>query len=334
LLSDYDYFLPEGMIALKPTSPRSDSKLFVYDRKTDRVSHSKTSDLCDFLPSDYAVIFNNSKVIKARLFGKKQSGGKIEILIARETANGVLALVKGKTRKGNRLIFDRDLSAEVLSADLNGDRLLEFYEANKAIGFARLIEIADQIGVTPLPPYIKRAANAEDEKNYQSCFAKVFGSVAAPTASLHFDSPLLERVRSRYKWAEITLHIGLGTFKAVETEDIRNHKMHSEYYIIGEEAKNMIDSKTPILAVGTTAARTIEYYARTRKISGECDLFLYPENPPRRIDALMTNFHLPKSTLFMLVCSMIGVCKTKELYNIAIANNYRFYSYGDAMLII
>jgi S-adenosylmethionine:tRNA ribosyltransferase-isomerase len=322
------------LIAQTPIEPRSNAKLLVYDRETDRVVHTIANNLCDFLPNDYAVIFNDSKVIKARLFGRKSSGGKIEALIIKESKEGVLALIKGKVSEKTRLIFEGDLSAEVLSASDSGDRLLRFFENGKAIDFARLLIVAEQIGATPLPPYIKRAANANDDNRYQSCFAKVLGSVAAPTASLHFDPPLLERVRSRYKWAEITLHIGLGTFKAVETNDIRDHKMHAESYAIAPAAQALIDSDAPLLAIGTTAARTIEYYARTRQTSGECDLFLHPNNPPRRINALMTNFHLPKSTLFMLVCSLVGVKRAKALYELAIANNYRFYSYGDAMLIL
>lgn len=292
------------------------------------------ANLCDFAPPDYTVIFNNSKVIKARILGKKPSGGSIEVLIVKETKDGVLALIKGKVSVGTRLIFDCDLSAEVLSAEDDGDRLVRFYEAGGQITFSRLIKIAEQIGKTPLPPYIKRDANDYDADRYQSCFAKVLGSIAAPTASLHFDQLLLERVRSRYKWAEITLHIGLGTFKGMETEDVRDHKMHSERYAISAAAKEIIDSDAPILAIGTTAARAIEHYARTRKIGGECDLFLYPSNPPCRINALMTNFHLPKSTLFALVCSLVSIEKAKELYKIAVENNYRFFSYGDAMLIL
>jgi S-adenosylmethionine:tRNA ribosyltransferase-isomerase len=322
------------MIAQQPTKPRSGAKMLVYDRKRDRVDHAIVSDLCDFLPTDYAVIFNDAKVIKARLFGKKLSGGKIELLIIKETKEGVLALIKGKVGEGTRLIFDRDLSAETLSLNGGGERLVRFFEANETIGFSRLLIIADRIGKTPLPPYIKRAADADDDKRYQSCFAKTPGSVAAPTASLHFDPPLLERVRSRYRWTEITLHVGLGTFKAVETDDIRDHKMHAESYSIPPVAQALIDSKTPLIAIGTTVARAIEYYDRTRMAGGECDLFLYPRNPPRRLAALMTNFHLPRSTLFMLVCSLIGIEKTKELYALAIKSNYRFYSYGDAMLII
>jgi S-adenosylmethionine:tRNA ribosyltransferase-isomerase len=333
-LSEYDYRLPENIIAQMPVEPRSNAKLLIYDRKSNGITHSIVANLCDFLPQKYAVIFNDSKVIKARLLGKKISGGKIEVLIVRETEGGILTLIKGKASAKTRLIFDCDLSAEVLNADDNGTRLVRFYEANKTIAFSRLIEIAELIGKTPLPPYIKRGVNDYDTDRYQSCFAKVSGSIAAPTASLHFDPPLLERVRSRYKWAEITLHIGLGTFKGMQTDDIRDHKMHSESYEIGDRAQALIDSDTPLLAIGTTSARAIEHYAITRRTSGECDLFLYPANPPRRVNALLTNFHLPKSTLFALVCSLIGVKKTKELYKLAITNNYRFYSYGDAMLIL
>ena len=186
----------------------------------------------------------------------------------------------------------------------------------------------------PLPPYIKREDNRQDESDYQTRFATQPGSVAAPTASLHFSDALLAKVRNEHLWAEVTLHVGLGTFLGVESEDIRQHSMHSERYRVPAEAAALIGSDRPILAVGTTACRTVEYYARTGLNEGECDLFLHPGNPPKRVSHLMTNFHLPKSTLIMLVAAFAGLETTQKLYAEAIAKNYRFYSYGDAMLIL
>ncbi|MDR2905086.1 MAG: tRNA preQ1(34) S-adenosylmethionine ribosyltransferase-isomerase QueA [Helicobacteraceae bacterium] len=333
-LEDYDYYLPNNLIANYPLADRASSKLLVYNRKNDEITHTIVREIDQFIPREHALIFNNSKVIKARIFGEKSSGGKIEILIARDTSNGVLSRVKGKVRVGSRLVFAANLTAIVAETFDNGDRVLKFFENENAINFARLIEITDKIGVVPLPPYIKRAAEIKDIDSYQSCFAKIYGSAAAPTASLHFDQNLLETLRKNHNFAEITLHIGLGTFANIEANDIRDHKMHFESYFISEKAAEIINSDQQILAIGTTACRATEFYFRNKELSGECDLFLNPENPPKRINALMTNFHLPKSTLFILISSMIGLEKTREIYAAAIANKYRFFSYGDAMLII
>ena len=189
----------------------------------------------------------------------------------------------------------------------------------------------EKIGHVPLPPYIKRDDEKIDEREYQSVFAKKEGAVAAPTASLHFTEELLKKIEKK---AYLTLHVGAGTFKPVEVEDIRKHKMHSEFFEIPKKTAEILDSNEEIVAVGTTVTRTVEYYARTKKLVGECDLFLNPLNPPIRVNRLLTNFHLPKSTLIMLVASFIGREKTLNLYKEAIKSNYRFYSYGDAMLII
>ncbi|GHV03548.1 S-adenosylmethionine:tRNA ribosyltransferase-isomerase [Campylobacterota bacterium] len=333
-LADYDYDLPADRIASLPSNPRSSAKLLVFDRASGTITHGSVADLPQFLPQQMAIIINNTRVFKARLLGKKRSGGAAELLIIREFAGGVLAQIRAKVRVGTQLVFAEDLSAEVIETHSNGDRLVCFYERGEPIDFARLLEISDKIGLVPLPPYIKRSATSEDVARYQSCFASEIGSVAAPTASLHFDKPLLQELGSRHKIAEVTLHIGLGTFKSVETADIRDHHIHSEHYQIGGEAARLIDSKTPLCAIGTTACRAVEYYARSGRLNGECDLFLHPANLPLRVGALLTNFHLPRSTLLMLVASFVGLEQTKSLYNEAIANNYRFYSYGDAMLIL
>lgn len=287
-----------------------------------------------FIPQNAAIIFNNTRVIKARLLGLKPGGGKSELLFIRPWGNGFLCRIRGKVRVGSRLLFEAGLEAEVIALQENGDRLVHFTQQGEPIGFDRLLAVLDAIGHVPLPPYIKREDNAQDALDYQTRFASEPGSVAAPTASLHFTDALLAKVRGAHPWAEVTLHVGLGTFAGVEAEDIRRHPMHSERYRVPSEAARLIDSAQPLLAVGTTACRTVEYYARTRQPEGECDLFLHPGNPPVRANHLMTNFHLPRSTLIMLVAAFAGLETTKRLYSEAIAKNYRFYSYGDAMLIL
>jgi len=205
-------------------------------------------------------------------------------------------------------------------------RMVKFIRDGKILDFVLLNNILNDIGHVPLPPYIKRNDTKEDEKNYQSLFAKNMGAVAAPTASLHFTENLFNKLESDYDTKYLTLHVGAGTFKPVNVSNILEHKMHSELYEIPGEKK--------ILSIGTTVARTIEYYIKKRKSIGAADIFIHPLSPPTRVDYLLTNFHLPKSTLLMLVSSFIGIEKTMEIYNIAIKNKYRFFSYGDAMLII
>jgi S-adenosylmethionine:tRNA ribosyltransferase-isomerase len=339
LVSSYDYILPQNLIAKYPISPRDSAKLLVYDRNKDKIIHTVFRNILDFL-GDKTFIFNNTKVIKARIFGIKESGGKVELLLNRPFKEGFLVYIKGKVRKGTKLYFDEGLLAEVVELFDDGSRVVKFKLLSskskvpskyEEIEFLELIKILEKIGHVPLPPYIKRKDEKIDETEYQSVFAKKEGAVAAPTASLHFTKDLLEKIEKK---AYLTLHVGAGTFKPVEVEDIREHKMHSEFFEIPKKTAEILDSDEEIVAVGTTVTRTVEYYARTKKLSGECDLFLNPLNCPIRVNHLLTNFHLPKSTLIMLVATFIGREKTLKLYNEAIKSNYRFYSYGDAMLII
>jgi len=232
-------------------------------------------------------------------------------------------------------MFDENLVAKVTELNEDGSRVVNFYSSQTPVRFEELLPIIDIIGHIPLPPYIQRADNKEDANEYQSVFAKEEGAVAAPTASLHFTEEQHKRVCQNFKYAYVTLHVGSGTFKPVDTEVITEHPMHSEYYAISDEAKELLDSDIPILSIGTTSTRTIEFYEKHGKIqSGEANLFLHPQNRPSRVNHLLTNFHLPKSTLLMLVASFVGLEKTQELYSEAIKEKYRFYSYGDAMLII
>ena len=334
LVSSYDYNLPEELIAKYPITPRDKAKLLVYDRAKDKVIHTTFRNILDFV-GDKHFIFNNTKVIKARIFGVKETGGKVELLLNRPFDDKFLVYIRGKVKKGTKLFFDKNLVAEVVELLDDGSRIVEFklIENGKwrVLDFLELVKILDEIGHIPLPPYIKRSDEKIDEVEYQTVFAKKEGAVAAPTASLHFTKELLDKIKNKHY---LTLHVGAGTFKPVEVEDITKHKMHSEFFEIPPDTAEILDSDKEIVAVGTTVTRTVEYYVRTKKLSGECDLFLNPLNPPIRVNHLLTNFHLPKSTLIMLVASFIGREKTLSLYKEAIKNRYRFYSYGDAMLII
>ncbi len=333
--SSYDFTLPQDLIATHPTEPRENARLLVYERSTDKITHAYFYEIEKFLPKDCAIIFNDTKVIKARLFGKKESGGKVEILINRMLdAYSVNVYIRGKVRLGTKIQMDEGLVATVKTLHINGSRDVTFSLQTEPLRFEELLPIIDKIGHIPLPPYIQREDAAEDAINYQTVFAKNEGAVAAPTASLHFSDALFERVCQAHKNAFVTLHVGAGTFKPVESEIITDHPMHSEYYALSKEAIEIITSDQPLLCVGTTSTRTVEYYVRTDQPSGEANLFLHPANPPKRVNYLLTNFHLPQSTLLMLVASFVGLEKTLELYDEAIKNKYRFYSYGDAMLII
>jgi S-adenosylmethionine:tRNA ribosyltransferase-isomerase len=336
LTQSYDFTLPSELIATHPAHPRDHAKLLVYDRKSDTITHTYFYELQKFLPKECALIFNDTKVIKARLFGKKTSGGKVELLINRAlNAHDVNVYIRGKVKVGTLLHFDENLHAELKELREDGSRIVNFYQNEELLRFEDVLPIIDIIGHIPLPPYINREDNEEDADEYQSVFANEAGAVAAPTASLHFTQEQHEKICKNYKHAYVTLHVGSGTFKPVEADIITEHPMHAEYYAISNEAKELLDSSVPILCVGTTSTRTVEFYDKHGKVqAGEANLFLHPQNKPSRVNHLLTNFHLPKSTLLMLVASFVGLQKTKELYEEAIKNNYRFYSYGDAMLII
>ena len=333
--SSYDYKLPKELIAKEPINPPDLAKLLIYNRATREITHTIFRDIIKYIPKDVAIILNDTKVIKARIFGKKSSGGRVELLVIKPLVeNEFVVLIKGRVKENTTLEFDSNLIAKVKKLNSDGSRVVKFYKENKELNFNELITILEQIGHIPLPPYINREDKKEDEVNYQSLFAKNAGSVAAPTASLHFTPELLEELKSKFETYYLTLHVGAGTFRSVESDNILEHQMHSEIYNIPKDAQALIDSNKKILAVGTTSTRTIEYYARVKRPSGECDLFLHPQNRPLRVDYLLTNFHLPKSTLIMLVSAFLGRDETLRVYNEAIKNRYRFYSYGDAMLII
>ncbi|WP_458396702.1 tRNA preQ1(34) S-adenosylmethionine ribosyltransferase-isomerase QueA [Campylobacter sp.] len=332
-LDSYDYELPSSLIASSPANPKESANLLVYQRSNNKITYTKFGNLMEFLP-DCDIIFNDTKVIKARIYGKKSSGGAVELLLNQPLGQGKFStLIKGRVKAGTILEFDNGLSCEVIEL-LDEYRIVKFYQNNKLVDTTCLYQILNTIGHVPLPPYIKREDQKSDEIWYQSIFAKNDGAVAAPTASLHFSPQMIQNLKSKHNISYITLHVGAGTFKGVEVSDIREHKMHSEIYTISDEAINTINSNRPILGVGTTVTRCIEYFYKTGIKDGLCDLFLHPANPPQRQNYLLTNFHLPKSTLIMLVASFVGLDNIKEIYKQAIEKNYKFYSYGDAMLVI
>jgi len=335
LTSSYDYQLPTHLIASHPVYPRDSARLLVYDRVSGVTTHTHFSKLLDFIPRECAVFVNDTKVIKARIFGHKTTGGKVELLFNKPLGlDEFLVMIRGRVHLGSRILFEGGLEAEVLELREDGLRVVGFFHKGKRLSFDELVVILDTVGHIPLPPYIHREDNSSDERDYQSLFALHAGAVAAPTASLHFTPELFAALTARHPIHTLTLHVGAGTFKPVEVEDILAHPMHSEYYNIPELSAHTILSPQKILAIGTTVTRTIEYYVRTHAPHGACDLFLNPHNPPMRVDHLLTNFHLPKSTLIMLVSAFVGREKTLALYHEAIERGYRFFSYGDAMLII
>lgn len=346
LTENYDYALPEGFIATTPVHPRDSAKLLVYNRSTDTITHTTFKHLLDFVPQTCDIFLNDTRVIKARLFGHKealsiskegipQGGGKIELLFNKPLdACHYLVMIRGKVQVGTTLLFEEGLSATVTALNEDGSRIVTFKHHDKDIRFEDLVLVLDQIGHIPLPPYMQREDTKEDEQDYQTLFANHAGAVAAPTASLHFTPELFDKLQARHQTHTVTLHVGAGTFKPVDVKEILAHPMHSEYFDIPDESAKILESNKPLLAIGTTVTRTLEYYVRTGKKQGECDLFLNPANPPQRVTHLLTNFHLPKSTLIMLVSAFIGREKTLQLYKEAIEKEYRFFSYGDAMLIL
>jgi S-adenosylmethionine:tRNA ribosyltransferase-isomerase len=350
LLSDYDYELPEEYIAQKPAPFRDRSRLLFLNRTTGAVSHHQFLDVCDFISSNDVLVINNTRVIPARLFGRKDSGGKAEVLIL-DYAGGLMektdkssficeCLVKSskQPKPGSFILFEKELKAEVINAK-EGICLLRFSCPGN------FTDLLNETGHVPLPPYIKREDSNElcdDKRFYQTIYAAYNGAVAAPTAGLHFSKELLEMIRLKgVKIAEITLHVGYGTFLPVRVDDIREHRIHSERFEIPQNAADIInDAKAAggkIVAVGTTSVRTLEYSSESNgKVvsgSGKCDLFIYPGYKFKVVDAMITNFHLPKSTLIMLVSAFAGREKVLSAYREAIYKGYRFYSYGDAMFI-
>lgn len=338
--SDFYYDLPEELIAQDPLEDRTASRLLVLDRQTGAVEHKIFSDVIDYLNKGDCLVINNTRVIPARLIGEKEgTGGKVEVLLLKRRANDVWeTLVKPgkKLKPGAKITFgDGRLRAEVLEVVEEGNRLVKFYYEGI------FEEILDSLGEMPLPPYITH--KLEDKEMYQTVYAKFDGSAAAPTAGLHFTKELLNKIEEKgIKIASITLHVGLGTFRPVKVDDVNNHHMHTEWYEVNAEAAEIINETKRnggrVICVGTTSCRTIESVADDngymKAKTGETDIFIYPGYKFKAMDGLITNFHLPESTLVMLVSAFAGKENVLAAYETAVKERYRFFSFGDAMILI
>lgn len=330
-LSDFDFDLPQELIAQYPKKERSASRLLCLDKVTSKIQHRQFADILDFINPDDLLVFNDTKVIPARLFGNKITGGKIEILVERVLENNqVLAHVKAsKAPKPNTELIIADEFKVIVIERIDDLFKLQFNED--------VFSVLEQAGHIPLPPYIARSDEHDDHERYQTVYAKNRGAVAAPTAGLHFDADLMAKIPNK---AFITLHVGAGTFQPVRVENVTEHKMHAEYIEVSKEVSEQIKQTKAnggrVIAVGTTCVRSLETAAQSGEIkpfSGETDIFIYPGYKFNCIDALITNFHLPKSTLLMLVSTLAGYDSVMHAYNEAVKEKYRFFSYGDAMFI-
>lgn len=338
-VTDFDFYLPEELIAQHPLEKRDQSRLMVLDRNTGEIEHKKFYDIIDYLEKGDTLVLNNTRVMPARLIGEKEhTGGKIEfLLLKRVEGDKWECLAKpGKSAKpGRRFTFgEGKLIAEVIEVLENGNRIIEFtYEGI-------FEQVLDSLGEMPLPPYIHE--RLEDRERYQTVYSKEEGSAAAPTAGLHFTKELLQKIKDKgINIAYVTLHVGLGTFRPVKVETIENHDMHSEFYILNEENADIINETkrrgNRVISVGTTSTRTLETIADESGLvkaqSGWTNIFIYPGYKFKIIDNLITNFHLPESTLIMLVSTLAGREHVLAAYNEAVKEKYRFFSFGDAMFI-
>lgn len=355
-LSDYDYDLPEALIAQNPVPGRSSSRLLRVDRKADALGHHKFYDLGRFLNPGDLLVVNNTRVIPARLMGKKETGGRVEVLII-DYASGLKELTRTgmfqcdcliraskRPKPGSILILGGNIRAKVIG---HTDRISQVC----FLDGPNFIEDLKTSGEIPLPPYIKRSGikrsgdtdlDQKDKENYQTVYAKTEGAVAAPTAGLHFTPEMLADLQSKgVGLAQITLHVGYGTFVPVRVDDIRDHEIHSEFFTVSQEAAQKINETKAaggrVVAVGTTSVRTLEFLADDTGCitpgTGQCNLFIYPGYRFKCVDAMVTNFHLPKSTLLMLISAFYSREKVLTAYEAAVAEKYRFFSYGDAMFI-
>ncbi|HLR76619.1 MAG TPA: tRNA preQ1(34) S-adenosylmethionine ribosyltransferase-isomerase QueA [Balneolaceae bacterium] len=329
-LSDFDYDLPKNRIAQKPASPRDHARLLIYNRETKSITDDYFYNLTDYLPPQTILVTNNSKVEKCRLLFDE--GKKEVFILGRKEKNIIRALVRPgkKFRKGKTVTLSDNIEATVLDIDTEGIRTLK-------MNLSLDDEHYNRFKHTPFPPYIEQNESLSDE--YQTIYAKNGGSKAAPTAGLHFTRRLLDQIsEAGIERLEVTLHVGLGTFAPVKTEEIENHNMHSEWYQITEAAADKLNNSKHITAVGSTSLRVLEacrqHHSAFQPEKCETDIFIRPGYKYRAVDALITNFHLPKSTLLMLVAAFIGFDEMHRVYRYAINNEYRFYSFGDGMLIV
>jgi S-adenosylmethionine:tRNA ribosyltransferase-isomerase len=340
-LSDYDYRLPEALIAQHPLEQRDQSRLLRLHRDTGRWDHGRFAEMVDLLNPGDVLVLNNTRVVPGRLLGRKESGGKVEALILdyargrRDQVFQCLIRSSKRPRPGSRLLFDRGLEGRVVTVS-DSTCTVAFQ------GREPLDQTLEAIGHVPLPPYIHRDDAPNDRRSYQTVYAELEGAIAAPTAGLHFTRELLDKLNCKgVKVVYLTLHVGYGTFVPVRVQDIREHRMHAEWFTLSEDAARTISGARAaggrVVAVGTTSVRTLEYCSdvkgRLTPGSGMCDLFIYPGYTFHVVDAMITNFHLPQSTLLMLVAAFAGRENILRAYAEAVRGKYRFYSYGDAMLI-
>lgn len=337
--SDFYFDLPKEFIAQTPTEPRDHAKLLVYDRNTKTVAHRHFYDLPEYLKKGDCLVINETRVLPARLIGeRKDTGSFIEfLLLRRESADVWEILVRPgkKAKPGQRFIFGNELEAEVLKVKDDGNRIVKFFYDGV------FEEILDRLGSMPLPPYITE--KLENKEMYQTVYSKEAGSAAAPTAGLHFTPELLDKIRDMgVDVVPVLLHVGLGTFRPVKVDDVTSHKMHSEYYCVSDDAARRINDARKnggrVICVGTTSCRTLESSTDANGIvcpsSGDTDIFIYPGYKFKATDCLITNFHLPESTLLMLVSALCSKEEILDIYEWAKENGYRFFSFGDAMMIV
>jgi S-adenosylmethionine:tRNA ribosyltransferase-isomerase len=343
-LSSYDYKLPQSLIAQHPAPKRDQSRMLFLERKSGKISNRNFTEIVSLLPESSCLVINNTKVLPARIPGKRQSGGKIEALLIEENNNGDWSAIvrkAGRIKQGERLEFcDGKLLAKAKERLEEGEWLLEFEETE------RLKERLEDVGLPPLPPYIERRnasdlQNTKDRERYQTCFATEPGAIAAPTAGLHFTPEILTEIGNRgIDILEVTLHVGLGTFSSIDQEDIRKHKMHAEFFSVSSQTLRQLqvyqNNNKQMINVGTTSVRVLETLVRQnfQESSGWTDIFIYPPCKFKMTDGLLTNFHLPKSTLLLLVSAFCGRKFLLSAYQHAVAEKYRFFSYGDCMLIL
>ncbi|MCX7725954.1 MAG: tRNA preQ1(34) S-adenosylmethionine ribosyltransferase-isomerase QueA [Chitinispirillaceae bacterium] len=341
----FDYLLPQNLIAQQPLEERDKCRLLVMSKNDGKIEHKLFKDIKEYLKKGDLLVLNNTKVIPARLYVKKKTGGKVELFFL-EKLNETQwkAMVKpGRGVKNGTILFlenSPDITLKIDEILLTGERIVSL---SSSISIYKSIEsLLESFGHTPLPPYIKRSDTKDDREKYQTVYASVPGAVAAPTAGLHFTLELIEELKSKgVDFTYITLHVGAGTFQPVKTETIEKHKMHYEKFIISQETAEKIEHTKAkggrVVAVGTTVVRTLEACFKLNKriipMEGQTDLFIYPPYQFGVIDALITNFHLPKSTLLMLVCAFGGIENVMKAYTTAVKESYRFFSYGDAMFI-
>ena len=334
-VKDFYFYLPEELIAQHPLEKRDTSRLMVLDKESGEITHRTFHDIIEYLNKGDTLVLNNTRVMPARLIGEKEkTGGKIEFLLLKRIEGDkweCLAKPGKSAREGRRFSFgEGKLKAEVVEVLENGNRIVEFYY--KGI----FEEVLDSLGEMPLPPYIHE--KLEDKERYQTVYSKENGSAAAPTAGLHFTEELLKEIKDKgVNIAYLTLHVGLGTFRPVKVDDVNNHVMHSEYYHLDKENAELINKTKEagkrVIAVGTTSSRTLDENGRVREQSGWTDIFIYPGYKFKIVDNLITNFHLPESTLIMLVSALAGQDNIMNAYNTAVKEKYRFFSFGDAMFI-